>query len=109
MMANPSETPEVQPIDTGRSEALRHVRYEDLLRAVGSYIDQHGFTDVLVTQLPEGVLLKGTVIDRSNRVANERISAVLFTNDDVIALLEANARRRGSTDQLRSRWMQQQS
>ena len=108
-MANSHDTPAVQQFDTGRSEALRHVRYEDLLRAVGSYIDQHGFTDVLVTQLPEGVLLKGTVIDRSNRFANERISAVLFTNDDVIALLEASARRRGSTDQLRTRWMQRQS
>jgi hypothetical protein len=108
-MVHPSETPNVPPIDTGRSEALRHVRYEDLLRAIGGYIDQHGFTDVLVTQLPEGVLLKGTVIDRSNRSANERISAVLFTDDDVIALLDANARRRGSTDQLRSRWVRQQS
>ena len=108
-MTNAPETPEAQPFDTGRSEALRHVRYEDLLRAVGSYIDQHGFNDVLVTQLPEGVLLKGTIIDRTNRFANARISAVLFTNDDVIALLEASARRRGSTDQLRTRWMQQQS
>lgn len=103
------ETPEPQPFDTGRNEALRHVRYEDLLRAVGSYIDQHGFTDVLITQLPDGVLLKGTVIDRTRRSANERISAVLFTNDDVVALLDASERRRGSTDQLRSRWMQQQS
>ena len=107
-MANPPEMEDAQPFDTGRNEALRHVRYEDLLRAVGSYIDQHGFTDVLVTQLPDGVLLKGTVIDRSRRSANERISAVLFTNDDVVALLDASERRRGSTDQLRSRWMQQQ-
>lgn len=108
-MANAFETPASEPIDTGRSEALRHVRYEDLLRAVGSYIDTHGFSDVLITQLPDGVLLKGTVIDRTKRSANERISAVLFTNDDVVALLDASARRRGSTDQLRSRWMQQQS
>lgn len=108
-MANTPDAPAPQPFDTGRNEALRHVRYEDLLRAVGGYIDQHGFTDVLITQLPDGVLLKGTVIDRSNRTANERISAVLFTNDDVIALLDASSRRRGSTDQLRSRWMQQQS
>jgi hypothetical protein len=106
-MANADETQASQPFDTGRNEALRHVRYEDLLRAVGGYIDQHGFTNVLVTQLPDGVLLKGTVIDRSTRSANERISAVLFTNDDVVALLDASARRRGSTDQLRSRWMQQ--
>jgi hypothetical protein len=98
-----------QPFDSGRIEALRHVRYEDLLRAVGSYIDQHGFTDVLITQLPDGVLLKGTVIDRSMHVPHERISAVLFTNEDVVKLLDASARRRGQTDRLRCHWMRQQS
>jgi hypothetical protein len=108
-MATADDSAAPQRFDSGRSEALRHVRYEDLLRAIGNYIDQHGFTDVLITQLPDGVLLKGTVIDRSNRMANERISAVLFTNDDVIALLDASARRRGRTDQLRSHWMRQQS
>lgn len=108
-MAASDDTESSPGFDNGRVEALRQVRYEDLLRAVGNYIDQHGFTDVLVTQLPDGVLLKGTVIDRSNRMANERITAVLFTNDDVMALLDANAQRRGKTDQLRSRWMQQQS
>ena len=97
------------PIDTGRDEALRHVRYEDLMRAVGSYIDQNGFTDVLVTQIPDGVLLKGTIIDRSARTANEKISAILFTNEDIIALLDASFKRRGQTDQLRSRWVQQQT
>lgn len=106
-MAATDDTAGSPRFDNGRIEALRHVRYEDLLRAVGSYIDQHGFTDVLITQLPDGVLLKGTVIDRSSRMANERISAVLFSNDDVVALLDASARRRGQTDQLRSRWMRQ--
>ncbi len=108
-MVDTSGTPEQRPFQTGRSEALRHVLYEDLLRAIGSYVDEHGFTDVLITQLPDGVLLKGTVIDRSNQIANKRISAVLFTNDDVITLLDANSERRGQTDQLRSRWMQQHS
>ena len=108
-MANSLETPDAQPFDTGRNDVLRHVRYEDVLRAVGSYIDQHGFADVVITQLPDGILLKGTVVDRTNRNANERIAAVLFTNDDVIELLDASERKRGSTDQLRSRWVQQQS
>lgn len=98
-----------QPINTGRNDELRHVRYEDLLRAVGGYIDEHGFTDVLITQIPEGVLLKGTVIDRKNRAVNQRISAVLFTNEDVLRLLDESFKRRGDTDKLRSRWIQDQS
>lgn len=104
-MADATRKSAFQPFDTGRNEELRNVRYEDLLRAVGSYIDEQGLTDVLVTQIPDGVLLKGTIVDRSPRVAAERISAVLFTNEDVLALLDASLRRRGSTDQLRSRWL----
>ena len=46
------------------SDVLRGVRYEDLLRAIGHYIDAHTITDVVLTQIPEGVLLKGTVIER---------------------------------------------
>lgn len=106
-MAQNPDASAAQAIDTGRSEALRHVRYEDLLRAVGSYVDQHGFNDVLITQIPDGVLLKGTVIDRA-KVATEKISAVLFTNEDVLTLLEESFQRRGQTDQLRQRWLAQQ-
>jgi len=94
MMTDTSGTERRLPIDTGRDDALRHVRYEDLLRAVGGYIDQHGFTDVLISQLPDGVILKGTVIDRTQRSANERIVAVFFSNEDITELLAASMRRR---------------
>jgi hypothetical protein len=85
-------------IETGRSEQLRSVRYEDLLRALGGYIDQHGLADVVITQIPDGVLVKGTVIDRTSRGAFERITSILFTNDDILALLEESLRRRGQPD-----------
>lgn len=107
-----SQDPEAgmfQAIDTGRNEQLRLVRYEDLLRALGSYIDKHGLADVLITQIPDGVLLKGTVIDRTSRGAFERIAAVLFTNEDVIALLDESMSRRGQTDQLRAQHLRPNS
>lgn len=93
-MTDGSGTDRRLPIDTGRDDSLRNVRYEDLLRAVGGYIDQNGFTDVLISQLPEGVILKGTVIDRNQRSSNERIVAVFFNNEDIAELLEASMRRR---------------
>ena len=93
-------------IDTGRAEKLRNVRYEDLMRAIGGYVDQHGLSDVLVTQIPDGVLLKGTAIENRPGGPLERITAIVFTNDDVAALLDASMRKRGSTGQLRPRgWM----
>jgi hypothetical protein len=87
-------------IDTGRSEQLRNVRYEDLLRAIGSYIDQHNLSDVVITQIPDGVLLKGTMIEQRPGGPIERISAVVFTNEDVVNLLAESARKRGSTGPL---------
>lgn len=94
--------PEDQAFDTGRSEQLVHVRYEDLLRALGGYIDQQGLTDVLITQIPDGVLLKGTAVEQRLRgVAVERITSVLFTNEDVVMLLEESFRKRGNTDAFR--------
>jgi hypothetical protein len=87
-----SRTPENQP------NALDGIRYEDLLRAVGNYIDQHGYTDVLVTQLPDGVLLKGTVIDRSVSAPHERIASVMFSNADLLELLAESERRRSAGD-----------
>lgn len=83
-------------IDTGRSESLVHVRYEDLLRALGGYIDEHGLTEVLITQIPSGILLKGTMIDRSRAHPVEKITSRLFTNEDVAALLAKSERQRGA-------------
>lgn len=91
-------------IDTGRSEALTSVRYEDLLRALGNYIDEQGLTEVLITQIPEGVLLKGTMIDRSRAYPIEKITAKLFSNDDIVALLKKSAQRRGTGPLRKNRW-----
>jgi hypothetical protein len=107
MAQGPDEGMLSQTIDTGRSEQLVHVRYEDLLRAIGNYIDRYGLTDVLITQIPDGVLLKGNQIDRTARIPVERITAVLFTNDDVVALLDESLARRGQTDKLRMEWQEQ--
>jgi hypothetical protein len=90
-------------IDTGRSDSLDRVRYEDLMRALGGYIDEHGLTEVLITQIPDGILLKGTVIDRSRAHPVEKITAVLFTNDDVEELLQQSMSRRGAGAGRRSR------
>ena len=34
-------------------------RYEDILRVIGRYIDEHDLHDVVLVQLEQGVLLRG--------------------------------------------------
>lgn len=93
-------------IDTGRAERLRNVRYEDLLRAIGGYIDEHGISDLVLTQIPDGVLVKGTAIEQRPGGPLERITAIVFTNDDVVTLLESSEKKRGGSGQSRHRgWM----
>jgi len=72
------------------------VRYEDALRALGHYLDQHRFTRILLVETPEGFLLKGYVVS-DDREGTMHLSpeTYLFTNEDIDILLEqAYARRR---------------
>jgi hypothetical protein len=86
--------PPLRVIETGRAERLINVRYEDLLRVIGYYVDEHKWHDVIVTQIPDGVLLKGTVSETSPQGMVERVTAILFTNDMVVELLNEGFRRR---------------
>ena len=73
-------------------------RYEDTLRALGHYLDQQRFTRILVVETPEGFLIKGYVAtpgrdDESFALSPETL---LFTDDDLLQLLEEAYRRRGT-------------
>lgn len=73
-------------------------RYEDTLRALGHYLDQQRFTRILVVETPEGLLVKGYVAtpgrdDESFTLSPETL---LFTDDDLLQLLEEAYRRRGT-------------
>lgn len=91
---NDTPRPPLRVIETGRAERLVNVRYEDLLRVIGYFIDQHKWHDVLVTQLPDGILLKGIIVESTPQGMVERVNATLFTNDQVVELLDEGFRRR---------------
>jgi hypothetical protein len=96
MANNRDDTPRppLRVIETGRAERLVNVRYEDLLRVIGYFIDEHKWKDIVLTQLPDGVLLKGLIIESTPQGMVERIEGKLFTNDVVVEMLDAGFRRR---------------
>ncbi|GBD15120.1 hypothetical protein HRbin26_00006 [bacterium HR26] len=72
------------------------VRYEDTLRALGHYLDEHRFTRIAIVETPEGFLVKGYVASE-NREGGMHLApqTYLFTNEDLDILLEqAYGRRR---------------
>jgi hypothetical protein len=91
---NDTPRPPLRLIETGRAERLVNVRYEDLLRVVGYYVDEHKWHDVVLTQIPDGMLLKGVVVEATPQGNVERVTAILFTNDMIVELLNEGYRRR---------------
>ena len=45
--------------DSGAAADGHLYRYEDILRAIGRYVDEHELQDVVLVQLESGILLRG--------------------------------------------------
>jgi len=67
--------------------------YQDVLRAIGHYIDQQQFSNIRVLETEEGIILQGTSMGRERR-GELKAETYLLTTDDLESLLrEAYARR----------------
>jgi len=78
-------------------------RYEDILRAIGRYVDTKGIQDVVLLQLEEGILLRGLQPsgDRGGRRPVEQLFTSkelvehVFTAEDLKRIDEAAKKERG--------------
>jgi hypothetical protein len=71
------------------------MRYGDVFRAVGNYLDASGFRDVTLVETPDGFLVKGMLLQSAEHAMVLQPATYLFTNDDLDALLEQALERRG--------------
>jgi hypothetical protein len=78
-------------------------RYEDILRAIGRYVDEHGIQDVVLLQLETGILLRG-LEPSSGKSGNELVEHLftakemvehVFSAEDLKRIDEAAKRDRG--------------
>lgn len=69
------------------------IRYEDILRAIGRYIDMHEIQDVILLQGEDGILLRG--YRRSAEAPGGALIQHLFTQADLNAIDEEARQRRG--------------
>src|SRR6476660_10173050 len=63
--------------------------YEDVLRAIGHFIDEHNFKEVCIIELEEGILVRGLVYTANSQGFRTISEAYLFTNEDLDHILEA--------------------
>jgi hypothetical protein len=70
------------------------MRYEDVFRALGHYIDSNGFKDIVIVEVPEGFLIKGQILQETGAGFMTVPQTYLFTNEDIDVILEDASRRR---------------
>ena len=69
--------------------------YQDVLRTIGHYIDEHGFTGVRLIETEDGLILQGKVSTGSTR-GEKKTETYLLTTQDVKDLMREAYTRRGT-------------
>ena len=73
---------------------MKRSDYQDVLRAVGSFIDEHGYTDVRIIETDDGLVIQGRVVDR-REIGESSYDTYLITDDDIKEMVRGAFERRG--------------
>jgi hypothetical protein len=83
-----------------RQNGTHLYRYEDILRAVGRFIDEEGMQDVIILQTPESIKVHGYRNVSKAGGINPILMEHVFTSDDLQKIDEEARGRRGSGSKL---------
>ena len=72
------------------------IRYGDILRAVGHFLDSSLFRDLTLVETPEGFIVKGGKIRTGETGTGYVPQSFLFNDDDLETLLDQAIERRGA-------------
>lgn len=75
---------------------LQSSQYQDVLRALGYFIDERGYTDIRIVELEDGVVLQGRLVDRRG-IGESSYETFLITDEDIKELVRDGFRRRGQS------------
>jgi hypothetical protein len=81
-------------------EGANLVRYEDILRAVGRFIDEQGLQDVVVVQASDKVRVHGFRNVSKRGVLTPQFFEHTFTSEEIRQIDEVARARRGTGSQL---------
>jgi predicted HAD superfamily phosphohydrolase len=74
----------------------RFTRYEDILRAIGRYIDEEGIQDVTVLQTNDEVRVHGYRNVSTTGALRPRLIEHTFTAEEIRKIHEESQKRRGT-------------
>jgi hypothetical protein len=73
---------------------MKRSDYQDVLRALGSFIDDHGYSDIRIVETEDGLVIQGRVTDR-REIGESSYDTYLITDDDIKVMVRDAFRRRG--------------
>jgi len=76
-------------------QGMAKTDYQDVLRTIGHYADQHGFTGIRLMETEDGLILQGKVGTGAAR-GEKRTETYLLTVQDVRDLMREAYTRRGT-------------
>lgn len=76
-------------------QELPKTDYQDLLRTIGHYIDQGGFTDIRLIETEEGMILQGRLSTTEEVRGEKKTETYLLTVEDIQDLMRKAYARRG--------------
>jgi hypothetical protein len=73
---------------------MKRSDYQDVLRAIGYFIDDHGYTDVRIIETDDGLVIQGRDANR-RELGESSYDTFLITDDDVKVMVRDAFQRRG--------------
>jgi len=74
--------------------------FEEVLRSIGAVLDQRGMREISITEIPEGFVVQGLVLDHaatsawSDAYAQQHKETLTFVDDDIARFMEEALSRR---------------
>jgi hypothetical protein len=75
-------------------QGMAHTEYQDVLRALGYFIDDRGYSDVRIIEIEDGIVVQGRVADR-HEIGTSSFDTFLITEQDLKEMIADAFRRRG--------------
>jgi len=76
-------------------QGLSQTDYQDLLRAIGHYIDRSGFSNIRLIETEEGIIIQGRVSTTGEIGGEKKTETYLLTLEDIQDLMRKAYARRG--------------
>lgn len=83
-------------------EGMSQTDYQDVLRALGRFIDMNNYIDIRIVETEEGLIFQGRTSPRSGKVhTGPQFDTFLITDEDLRQLLREAYDQRGKGEAFR--------